>query len=315
MELRFADDEGNNESERGLRLSEEIQNGNSLNLSEKQNNQGGAERNNPWDRIEPLEPIVVSTIAAKPGTSEYQGSKSNRNDIILKISQIIMYVLFIAVIASMAWISTQPLSLIYINTQRIQGLLTLCWLVVIVDVILVNVLYDRKISLLLIVFFLAFLYPKKRNEHVNGSGGMGTVISLAYLIAMLVMFGCLYKGISFYGGILKADDATRVAAVAVMDQMSENGQSVGDIITDNMYIAQAAVQEQGGKKIVVFSGEGQIYMQDGVFVQSTQKNIDTQIAFVKNINSNEYEIAAVLLNGTALTQFGAASYWHVLQEY
>ena len=149
---------------------------------------------------------------------------------------------------------------------------------------------------------------------MNGYGGMGTALSAAYVIALLVLFGVTCKSVSYYGAIVQKDDATRTEAVALMDQITEDGTTMGDIISDNMWIADAAVEEQNGQTIVALYGAGSMYIENDVFIQGTGKNIETQMAFIKNPSTGEYEIAAVMLNGTTLSEYGAVSYWNMLKE-
>ena len=311
--LKLAGNE--NQVENGLKLTGgENRQKSGLNLTGEESQEPKEDKleMNPWD-VE--EPIVVSSIPTTVGDGENTKRHTDGNEMALKISQIIMYVLMVLCIVSIVWLSTQPVVNLYVNLLKFQWLYSLLSLVMLIDLVLVCVLWGRKISLILVAIFFAFWYPKKRNDHVNGYGGIGGILGISYLIASIVLCGIVFKGFSRYGAIIvEEDEATRIEAAAMLDQITENGVAMGDVISDNMIIAEARVEEQKGKTVVVLCGAGNIYIEDDVFMLGTEKNVATQMAFVKNSSTGEYEIAAAALNDTTLSQYGATSYWELLKE-
>lgn len=314
MTLKLANDEGNNKQDSRLRFSDEGQVGDSLQSSGTERQQIRENERDPWNMEGELQPVGISSIASTVKIDDYKESRRNGSSIVLKISKIIMYILIISAIASVGWISTQKLSDIYINALKFRWLYSLCGLAAVIDAVLVNILYQRKISLFFIAWFLFFLYPGKRNKHMNEERGVDTFLGIAYITAVLIIVGLYSKGILEYGAVLMAEEDSRAVAVEVLDQRTGDGTRIGDVISDNMLIEGVQVEKQAGRMVVGFSGMGKMGIVNGEFTIYNVKNVDTQIVFVKDMNSNEYEIAAAILDGTNLTQFGATYYWLLLQD-
>lgn len=302
MELRFADDEKKENSESGLKLSE-------TNHQQMEKEDNGVP--NPWDFNVESEPVVISSISSTVQTDTVETKKDQEGrELVLKIGMIVVYVCFILNIASIAWICTQETSSLMENQLKFQGLYTATTIICIVDAILVNILYERKISLVFVAWFLGFLYPVIRNKHVNGRSGMGGWCCFGTLIAFLFLVAYIFKGFSMYGNILViTDEETRTQAVALMDQTMEDGRRLGDKIMKNVRVEEAVIQKEGRYTCVGLLGEGRVKIDGDAFMDTGTVSVETQLAFVKEGNG-EYQLQAVVLDGTEMTSYGAKSYWN-----
>lgn len=302
MGLKLADDEKNNKPEGGLRLS-------GVEDSQAEMDRR-TEEQNPWDFDQPEEPIRMYSVSNRMDLSSAAEQKDNGGSIILVITKIIVYVLFAFEIASIAWICTQDLSDLFINLLKFQGLYSICTLACIVDAILVNILYERKISLIILAWMFNILYPALRNRHIKGNSGMGALCGWGMGIALLALVGIMTKAFTSYGSVFMiTDEATRKEAVAVMDQILEDGSRLGDKLLEKISVQGAAVEQQGNTTAVAFTGGGGIYLDGGAFVDTGGNSIETQLAFVKSSGGETYELGAVVLNGSTLNAYGVSSYW------
>lgn len=301
MELKLTDEEKKQETGSGLKLS-----GTSGVETKKEDFQEA----NPWDFDKTQEPVVISSVSTTKNTGSVHGNDASGENIVLTIGKYAVYLSFILNFAAYAWICTQNHSEVFVNALKFQGLFGLCSIIVILDAILVNILYERKISLIVWALIFPIVYPMQRNKHVSGSSGMGTACFLVSIIAGLGMFGFIMKTWSEYGSIIMImDNETRAEAAAVMDQTTTDGQRIGDKIMRKVSVEDALVQKQGNTTVVALAGYGSVTIDGDVFMDTGNSNIETQMAFVKQ-NNGTYELRAVIVNGVELTSYGAQSYWN-----
>lgn len=301
MEFKLSDEENKQESGSGLKLS------GTSGVETKKEDLG---ESNPWDFDKTQEPVVISSVSTTKNAGSVYGKNTSGENIVLTIGKYAVYLSFILNFAVYAWICTQNHSEIFVNALKFQGLFSICSIIVILDAILVNILHERKISLIILAWILPFIYPMQRNKHVSGSGGMGTACCFASIIAAVGLFAFIMKSWSQYGNIITIlDNETRAEAVAVMDQTTSDGQRIGDKIVRKVSIEDALVQKQGNTTVVALAGYGSVTIDGDVFMDTGNSNIETQMAFVKQ-NNGTYELRAVILNGAELSSYGAQSYWN-----
>ena len=257
---------------------------------------------NPWeyDDMTIKETSIRASYNNEIYTSNVSKSKSDTNVIIL-IGRIVVYIVAILSVVGIIWCATQDKVDIAFNVTKLQWLFSLLSLVCIIDSILVNVLYERKISLIIFALLLQFLYPLKRDQHVNGSGGIGALVSLGMVISYVALFATLFSAFSTYNAIVSIeDDQTRKVAAEVFDQSATQGTNLGTRITNNVAVTNVQVVTQGTKQIVVFEGMGRHNISDeGVMVESGNMIYDTKLAFAKN-ESGKYVLTGVALNNKQL---------------
>lgn len=309
MELKLSDEDKKGGTSGGLRLSGA---GGSVNEPK-----ASYEGDNPWDFDKPDEPIRTRSITnSAPDISTSVGKRAGDQPIILKISQVIMYVLFVLDIASFLWICSQDLSMIYVNLQKFQVLYSITEIYLIVDLVLVSVLYEFKLSLIFFALILGFLYPKKRNDHVSGSGGFAGLLGVAYFLVAMICMSYVMRAVGKYGTIITQDDATRAAAMEVLGQITDRGVSYEDVILGNCRLAEAYLETTGSQTVLVLSGYGDVYLDDSgaAFVQTIDsKNVETHVAFIKTSTGGQYKLAMVELNGVQLDLQQTSAYWDAIQ--
>ncbi|MCM1179691.1 MAG: hypothetical protein NC347_05520 [Clostridium sp.] len=307
MELKLADDEKNDKQTGSLRLS---------GAGEGKGTGGVPEQDNPWDFDKPEEPIVTRSIQSSVtvDSGSYGGLASDVH-IVVKLGRILVYACMFFMIASMIWIVTQPKIDLYMNTRKISPLFSLCAFVVIVDSILVNVLYERKISLIFWAWFLMLAYPLKRDNHVNGGGPLGGLTCFGMLIAYVAFFASIMTSFSTYGKAVMNEDATvRSEIVAFMEQpVAGTGDNFESRLKQNLLIQNIEVVTQGNQRIVVVQGNGEYGANKDGLVEYMSKTVATQLAFVKDTSGN-YQIGAAMLGDVTLSNQYLEYYWNTCMK-
>lgn len=283
MELRLANDEKKEEGG-GLKLAG-MEPANSLN--------NPAKEDNPWDFDKPTGAVQSVSISE---SAPYQSDMSvhQGENTVVKVSGIIMYLAFIGKIVILALLCMGPKIDIYANIFRYTFILGICEYIPFVDAIIVNALYEKKISLYFFAWLLPFFYPGKRDRHVNG-GGIGTLLGIGSLIAVIAVFGNMISAMFTYGAktMVEADKETRTEVAAMLDYPTANGNTLGETLRSSFMIAEATVEEQGGKKIIALLGNGSCMLNSDNTYTMTNKNTPTLLLYEKNTATNTYELKGV----------------------
>lgn len=139
---------------------------------------------------------------------------------------------------------------------------------------------------------------------------MATWCCIGALIAVLVLSTHMFKSVSMYGNIVAImEEQTRTEAVALMDQMMEDGGRMGDKIMKNVYVEGAAMQKEGAYTFIGLVGNGSVKIDGDAFMDMGTASVETRLGFVKEGNG-KYELQAVILDGTEMTSYGAKAYWN-----
>lgn len=297
MELKLHEEE-KQESADGLRLS---------GAEKPEHSDEGANDRNPWDfgGQEPYQMTSISNTAVNSaGYSSSVQPQNTGNNIVLTIGKAALYALFILEIIVIVWCCQQSKVDLYINLQKWQWVGSICSIVCLIDAILVNVLYERKISLIVIALLLSFIYPWRRAKFTNGNGGVGALIVVGTLVASVALFASAYSAFTSYGNVIMEPDAEiRKSVAEVIDQPTEDGSTLGAKIGQNVTIQSADVRVQGNSTQVMIQGMGKHYVDtsNNALVEMNTKTIPTQLLFVKNGGESTYQLSGAALDDKALS--------------
>lgn len=257
---------------------------------------------NPWEHegVSVRETSIRASFDNEVYTSSVSRSTNDTN-IIIVIGRFLVYIAAILFIGAAIWCATQNKVDVTFNILKLKWAFTISNVICFVDAILVNILHERKISLIILAWFLPFLYPFKRDQHVNGSAGIGGLMSLGMVIAFVCVGAIIFSSVTTYSGIaMIEDDETRAIAAEVFDQGATQGTSLGARISSNVAVSNVQVVTQGTKTVVVFEGLGRHHIsEEGVMVESGNMIYDTQLAFAKN-ESGQYVLTGVVLSNKQL---------------
>lgn len=299
MELKLANDEDNNKKTGGLSLSGEERGDSKV-------------QENPWDFDKPPEPIVTRSVRSSvTADSSLHTSAASDVHIVVKIGGIIVYVCVLLIIVSIVWTVTQPKIEIYTNMQKISPLFSLCGFFLIVDAILVNVLYERKISLIIWAWLLMIVYPMKREKHVNGGSSWGGLACLGMIMAFAALCANIMTAVTTYGqAVMNADETIRKEIATFMEQpVADGGGNFEAKLKRNFAIQNIDVVTEGNQMVVVVQGNGQYGADKDNFIDYTNKMVPSQLAFVKDASGN-YQIGAVQLGDVTLSNHYMNYYWN-----
>lgn len=307
MELKLANDEKNDKQTGGLHLSGAEEGKGTGDLKEQEN---------PWDFDKPEEPIVTRSIRSSvTADSSLHGSLTGDVHIVVKLGQIIIYVCMLLMMISIIWIVTQPKIDIYMNLRKVSPLFSFCGFLLVADSILVNVLYERKISLILWAWMLMIVYPMKRDKHVNGGSSWGGLACVGMLIAYVALVANIMTAFTAYGkAVMNEDETVRTEIVTFMEHpVADGGENFGSKLKKNLLIQNVDVATQGNQMIVVVEGNGQYGADKDAFLDYMSKTVATQLAFVKDASGN-YQLGAVVLGNVTLSNRNADYYWNTIMK-
>ena len=260
------------------------------------------------------EPIQIANPVIVDDTMTGRGGSIQGDNVLLMISGIIVYCLFIIAIGSMIWFTKQDVIMAYDNLNKIQSIFFMLELFVIIDAFIVFFTYEKKVSLLVFAFLLNSFYLLKRSKVVSSLGGISGIITLGYFIGIISLFVYLFNGFSTYGNILTADTAVRQESKILLNQTTENGKTYSSVMKKYLEIKNAALQEQDGITYFVIAGYGSLTIDESNTYTVGAKTVPTTLIFGKDLGSGQYKICAAEVGNKQLTDFGAVSYWKILEE-
>ena len=225
-------------------------------------------------------------------------------NIVIKVSKILLYIAFLGFMGIYIALSVGEKADIMKNILKYAVVSSLCEGMICIDAILVNIFYKRKISLIFWSWLFPIVYPVKRNKHVQGHSGYGGWLGVGMLVTGIIFAVNFMVAYMQYGMIMAVeDDTVRHAAVEIFDQPIADGVTLGNKLNSNTYPLAAEIQQQGNEEGVIFSVLGGAYVDNNTFMLTGQKNIETQLLFVKNAETSEYELVAASLNGEILNSY------------
>lgn len=304
MALKLANTEENNKDEGGLRLS---------GGQEKPGTDTQTEQANPWDFDRPEESLKTRSVSSTaPDSSTYKSSAYQIHPVV-KIGRIVVYVDMLFMIIAMASIGAQPKLDIYLSIIKLSPIFSVCELLLIVDAVLVNVLYEKKISLIFWAWLLAFVYPLKRDKHVNGGSSWGGLICIGIIMASVFLASNMVVASLTYGlAIVNVDEAERAEIKEFVEYTAAEGEdSFGERLKRNFTVENIVVEKQGNQTIMVFQGIGRYSVNENAFLDHGNNSVETQLAFVKD-SSGDYQLGAVLFGDVQLSEYYMQHYWENL---
>ena len=271
------------------------------------------EPDNPWDYYKPEEPVVVRSISSTvPSGSPVYESRGKSENSVIKIGRIVVYICMLFMIVTEIWICTQPKVDIYYKMMPLSPIYSFCGLFIIVDAVLVNVLYEKKISLILWSLFFSVVYPAKRDKHVNGGSSIGTLCSLACFVVSMVLGVNLVSSILSYGSLVMnpSQEARTEGAAFLAAMQGADGENWEQRLKRSMQIEDMQVDIQDSGTMIVVSGNGKYGVEDDTMINYGSNQVPTQIGFQKK-KDGSYEMVGIAINNRRLTDSYAEYHFNV----
>lgn len=268
-----------------------------------------------WDFSKDMEPITITSAKSAAKREVEENRQTNASDIFLRVGGVLVYMAVLAQILVLMWISTQGAASFITNMNNFSFVFSVGTGILVVDAILVNILFDKKTSLIPTAWLLSFLYPAMRRSFVKGSAGFATVVSVIYFLSICLFGAMVGREYMRYGGILLVEDTEcRVAAVQVLDYQWENGETLGDVFMEHMQIENATMVVADKETQITIEGKGLLYPLENTMGRSLNKNIPTTITFVKVQSGTGYSVKSLVLNGEEMSESGIQLYWEFLMN-
>ena len=269
------------------------------------------EKKDPWDFSEEIEQHRISNQSNQERREFVEEKKSGESlaKTILILGEVFMYLSVLVTVICYIWIGRQDLISIYDNLLKCQPILTGCLIVLAVDAVLVNLFYGRRIRLFFWLLLFPFMYPSARCKFVRDGGGMGSACSVIEVIATIFLVYAIGRAVMMYGSLLTTGtEVERKTALVVMEQVADNGWTLGQIFQAELYLEGVTLEE--GQATVTIHGQGRIYTDGTTLVQNMTQNIPTDLTFTKV--DGQYELTKVVLNGAELNEMFERYYWAYL---
>ncbi|MBQ9983937.1 MAG: hypothetical protein IJP29_05040 [Lachnospiraceae bacterium] len=268
----------------------------------------GDKNANPWDNPYDEYKGGPRSISKPIDHRTYKKKEEREQHPVLLISFILMTAVFVCEIAVLAWISAQNDVDVQYNLMKFVWVFGVVPIVVFLDAILVNALYKKKISLILLGWLLPFVYPLKRGNFTNGHSVTGHIVCWGSLVAYISVILMISEAVSNYGVIVQMSDAEiRHKAAAVLDQ-DIRGIKASSRIMPNMNLETAICEQVDGEEVVYLIGKDSLYVEGYAFVDTGENNIDTVLGFAKN-DAGQYELIFVSFAEQVLNKAFIQTYW------
>ncbi len=259
--------------------------------------------------------IRTSAVSTTIDLTNYRPTGPKPQGLVLTISMVLVYIGMVAQLGSIAYVCTQETVDMVFNLLSYQGLYSAITVLILVDSILVNVLYKRKISLVLVAWLLPFLYPLKRSKHIGNNDLPGSILCACFVLAMLGTVLMAGKAVAEYGVAIQIEDETvRHEVAAAMDQTLE-GQRIGARVQKTINMNAAEYVQKNGVDYIVMYGYGSVYVNvaENAFIDEVAHNTKTCLVFSKK-GTNPYALTGVTLGDKVLSSGWVASYYQQVMK-
>lgn len=268
-----------------------------------------------WDFSMGEDPYYVTQGKSKLQKEAKENREVKPSDIIVKISKILMYVAVVVEIIFLAMVCMGNGNTILYRLTDYKYILYTVALVLFVDALLVNILFEFHLVLVPVALVLPFFYPFLRSSIVDNKKGIGQITSLLYFLSICFTLGCLWTAHVNYGNLLTMEDRQlQEKLVNCMDMQMENGDSLFEFLKKEMDDEELSFMNEGDISYICVKGNGYVYLKDDGFVTRMKKDVPTTLIF-QIMNGNSLKLCSVTLKEDELTESGMKNYWNWVTMY
>ena len=268
-----------------------------------------------WDFSMGEDPYYVTQGKSKLQKEAKENRGVKPSDIIVKISKILMYVAVVVEIIFLAMVCMGNGNTILYRLTDYKYILYTVALVLFVDALLVNILFEFHLMLVLVAVVLPFFYPFLRSSIVDNKKGIGQITSLLYFLSICFTLGCLWTAHVNYGNLLTMEDRQlQEKLVNCMDMQIENGESLFEFLKKEMDDEEISFMNEGDISYICVKGKGYVYLKDDGFVSRMKKDVPTTLTF-QIMKGNSLKLYSVTLKEDELTESGMKNYWNWVTMY
>lgn len=292
MELRVSDEEKEAQS----RLSGEG----------KMSAKTGKAGDDPWeyDEFKDLEDPGAFYSIHKP--IQIDVPPDHEYSIFPRISKVFMYIAILLLIGVYVLMCAgKPVDIVF-RIQKYKMFFAIGSGILFVDAVIVNWLYERKFSLLILAWLFPFAYPLERNHHVDDRAGLGGIFSFALIAAFLATGVNVYHTYVQYGEYCMEENETLRHGVAdLMDQKAASGERQAAFFERNYNIEKIQINESG--TVIQLDGYGKWYMSKMGYEPSADFDIPTTLVYRRQ-PAGGYQLTDIVLDGSSLSEADRSVY-------
>ncbi len=256
-------------------------------------------KENPWDydKFKDLEDPGAFYSIHKPVRIDVP--PDHEYSIFPNISKIFMYIAVLLLIGVYVWMCVgKPVDILF-RIQKYKVFFAIGNGILFLDALIVNVLYERKISLLFLAWLFPFVYPLARNHHVDDRPGMGGICCFAMLAACIATGVNVYHTYVQYGEYCMDENETLRHGVAdLMDQKASDGERLGSVFKKNYRLEQVKTNESG--TVIQLEGYGKWYIGKMGYEPAAGFDVPTVLLYNRQA-TGEYELSKAVLDGSSLS--------------
>lgn len=264
---------------------------------------------NPWDydKFKDLEDPGAFDSIRKPIRIDVP--PDHEYSVFPKVTKVLMYIAVILTVCLYALMCIgNPVDILF-RIDKYKLFIGLCNGILFFDAIIVNLLYERKISLLIVAWLFPFAYPTIRNQHVDDQLGLGGICCFVIIAAFIATSTNVYRVYAEYGTICTDENETLRHGVAeIYATASGKSETVGTYLRRNYRVASAKTNEQGS--VIQLDGYGNCYMGKSGYEPTVAMEVPTILTFQAD-SAGVYRLVKADLDGAVLTDSDLSKY----QEY
>ncbi len=264
-----------------------------------------------WDFSVEDQTYYVTSAKSKLQREAKAAHETPISKVVLKIFQVIVYMAILFEMGTLAMICMQDGSTILYGLKDHKTVFTVVALVLVLDSILVNVMFEIHPSLLFVALVLPFLYPWCRGNYVSRKNGIGTLASGMYFLSICFTLGSLWTAYLDYGDLIKMEDRNQQERIVACYHMTlDTGATLGEFLKKNFADVEITpgIDRNGEYVYILIKGNGYIYLKDDGFVTGLSKEVPSTLKFTIE-NGGNLTLSAVTLRNDELTENGLESYW------
>lgn len=268
-----------------------------------------------WDFSEEDNNQYVTSAKSKLQREAKESHEITPSEVILKILHVLICVAVLVEIATLSFICMGESHLILYTLSDCKTVFMVVAALLVIDAILVNILFEKHFSLIVVAVVLPFLYPALRGSVVSNKNWFGTILSFIYFLGICFTFGCVWTAYVNYGNILSMEDRiTQERIVTCMELQLDNGKSLKEFLKEEFNDEEITLQSDKQWNYVCIKGYGYVYLRDDGFVTRMKRDVPTTLIFQIE-NGKLLTLNSVTLREDELTETGMKNYWNWVNKY
>lgn len=268
-----------------------------------------------WDFSREEENQYVTSAKSKLQREAKENHEISPSAVVLKIFHVLAYFAIAAEIVTLSLICIQENNKILYNLTDCKTVFVVVALVLLTDSLLVNLLFEKHFTLVIVALILPFFYPALRGSVVSNKNSIGVAASFIYFLSICFTLGCVWTAYVNYGNVLTMEDRhMQEKVVTCMELQLDNGKSLKEFLKEEFDDEEITLQSDRQWNYVCVKGHGYVYYKDEGFVTRMKRDVPTTLIF-RIEEGKLLQLSSVTLREDELTETGMKNYWNWVTRY